>query len=322
MTKNSKILDIAKDTIRTQASSILALIDFIDEDFEKAIQFIFNSKARLIFSGIGKSAIVAQKIVATLNSTGTSAVFMHTTDAIHGDLGIIQKNDILVFVSKSGNSPEMKLLIPLIKNAGNKICAIVTNLDSYLAKNADFVFKAYVENEICLNNIVPTSSTTAQMVVGDAIASCLLHLKGFSINDFAQFHPGGTIGKKLYLTVGDLYLKNQTPKVKLNENLKNVIFEISSKRLGATAVVNENNKLLGIITDGDLRRMLQNNQNIDLICAKDILSANPKTISKDALAVDAFHLMEQNNITQLVVTENEIYLGMVHIHDILKEGII
>ena len=322
MTNNSKILDIAKETIRAEASSILALIDFIDEDFEKAIQFIFNSKARLIFSGIGKSAIVAQKIVATLNSTGTSAVFMHTTDAIHGDLGIVQKNDIVVFVSKSGNSPEMKLLIPLIKNNGNKICAIVSKLDSYLAKNADFVFNAFVENEICLNNIVPTSSTTAQMVIGDAIASCLLHLKGFSINDFAQFHPGGTIGKKLYLTVGDLYLKNQTPKVKLNESLKNVIFEISSKRLGATAVVDENNKLLGIITDGDLRRMLQNNQNIDLICAKDILSANPKTISKDALAVDAFHLMEKNNITQLVVTENEIYLGMVHIHDILKEGII
>ena len=322
MTKNSKILDIAKETIRAEASSILALIDFIDEDFEKAIQFIFNSKARLIFSGIGKSAIVAQKIVATLNSTGTSAVFMHTTDAIHGDLGIVQKNDIVIFVSKSGNSPEMKLLIPLIKNNGNKICAIVSKLDSYLAKNADFVFNAFVENEICLNNIVPTSSTTAQMVVGDAIASCLLHLKGFSINDFAQFHPGGTIGKKLYLTVGDLYTKNQTPKVKLNENLKNVIFEISSKRLGATAVVDENNKLLGIITDGDLRRMLQNNKNIDLICAKDILSANPKTISKDALAVDAFHLMEQNNITQLVVTENEIYVGMVHIHDILKEGII
>lgn len=322
MTKKLKIKDIAIETIKDEANAINNLINFIDDDFISAVECISYSKGRIVISGIGKSAIIAQKIVATLNSTGTASIFMHTSDAIHGDLGIIQKNDTVIFISKSGESDDIKTLLPLIKNNGNKIISIISNKNSYLAINSDYIIKAFVKKEICLNDIVPTSSTTAQLVLGDAIAASLLHIKGFSVNDFAKIHPGGTLGKKLYLKVDDIFSKHEVPKVKIDDNLKNIILEISSKRLGATAVIDNENNLLGIITDGDLRRMLQKNNKIDLICAKDILSKNPKTINKESLAIDAFYLMKKNNITQLAVTEDNKYLGIIHIHDILKEGII
>lgn len=316
------IIQLAKETILQESESIKKLASYIDNDFEKIVKLIYESKGRLIITGIGKSANIAQKIVATLNSTGTPSVFMHAADAIHGDLGIIQQDDVIICISKSGNTPEIKVLVPLIKSRGNKLIGMVSNVDSFLGNQSDFVLKSTVEKEACPNNLAPTNSTTAQLVMGDALAVCLLEYRGFSSEDFAKYHPGGALGKKLYMRVSDLYKNNEKPKVKLTDSVKDVIIEISSKLLGATAVVDDSDKLLGIITDGDIRRMLQTNDTFDKLTAKDIMSLNPKTISKKELAVNAFQLMEQNSITQLIVSKEDKYIGMVHLHDILKEGIV
>lgn len=319
---NMDITKLAKETIVQEAESIKKLADYIDDDFENAVKTIYESKGRVIITGIGKSANISQKIVATLNSTGTPAIFMHAADAIHGDLGIVQKNDVVICISKSGNTPEIKVLVPLIKSRGNKLIGMVSTTDSFLGKQSDLVLKSTVGHEACPNNLAPTNSTTAQLVIGDALAVCLLEYRGFSSEDFAKFHPGGALGKKLYMRVSDLYKNNEVPKVSIKENVKNVIIEISSKRLGATAVIDDNKKISGIITDGDIRRMLQKYESFENLTAKDIMSVNPKTVAKDELAINAFQLMENNNITQLVVVENEKYIGMVHLHDILKEGIV
>jgi len=316
----STIIENAKQTILTESKAIAKLVNFLDDDFKNAVNFIYNSKGRVIVSGIGKSANIATKVVATLNSTGTPAIFMHAADAIHGDLGIIQKNDVLICISKSGNTPEIKVLVPLVKNYGNKIIAITGNVESFLGTNADFVLNSFVEKEACPNNLAPTSSTTAQLVMGDALAVCLLELKNFSSKDFAKYHPGGALGKKLYLRVKDLISKNELPQVAPKTPIKDVIIEISEKRLGTTAVI-ENNKIVGIITDGDLRRMLESNSNISDLVAKDIMSKNPKTISSDEMAINALKRLEENNITQILVEDNATFVGVVHLHDLLKEGI-
>lgn len=316
-----EIKKIAISTIDTESKAVAKLKNFITADFICCVELICKSKGRIIFTGIGKSANVAAKIVATFNSTGTPAVFMHAADAIHGDLGIIQKDDIVICISKSGNTAEIKVLVPLLKQTGNILVAMVGNIQSYLAKEACMVINCSVEKEACRNNLAPTSSTTAQMVMGDALAICILECKGFTIDDFAKFHPGGSIGKQLYLRVSDLFINNEIPKVKATDTIKTVILEISSKRLGTTAVI-ENNKLVGIITDGDLRRMLQKNVSISNISAKDIMNSNPKTIEKDTLAVEALNIMREHNITQILVTHKNKYAGVVHLHDILKEGII
>lgn len=317
----TNIQQLAVSTIKTEAAAIEKLADFIDSDFENTVKLIYNSTGRVIVTGIGKSAIIANKIVATLNSTGTPAIFMHAADAIHGDLGIIQPDDVVVCLSKSGNTPEIKVLIPLIRNMGNKIIAIVSNAQSYLAQHADYILHAYVDAEACPNNLAPTSSTTAQLVIGDALAICLLKLRGFSAEDFARVHPGGSLGKKLYLRVSDIIGKEK-PQVKLNTEIRQVIIEISSKMLGAAAVVDNEGKLHGIITDGDLRRMLQKNEHFENLTAKDIMTPAPKTIDYDERAVQAFNMMEKYEITQLIVKHNGYYAGMVHIHDILREGIV
>ena len=320
--KNS-IIDLAIKTIKSEAESIRNLSNLINEDFYKIVELIYESKGRVIVTGIGKSANIANKIVATLNSTGTPAIFMHAADAIHGDLGIVRKDDIVICLSKSGNTPEIKVLVPLIKNFGNKIIAIVSNKNSFLAKNSDFILNASIESEACPNNLTPTTSTTAQLVIGDALAVCLLDYRGFTSDDFAKYHPGGSLGKQLYSKVDDLYVKfTDAPKVKLNDSLKKVILEISSKRLGASAVIDDDNKILGIITDGDLRRMLEKDISFENIKASDIMSLTPKTINKDELSINAFNLMKQNNITHLIVTRKDEYIGMLHLHDILKEGIV
>jgi len=316
----STIIENAKQTILTESKAIANLVNFLNEDFKNAVNFIYNSKGRVIVTGIGKSANIATKIVATLNSTGTPAIFMHAADAIHGDLGTIQKNDIVICISKSGNTPEIKVLVPLIRNSGNKIIAITGNLESFLGTNADFVLNSYVEKEACSNNLAPTSSTTAQLVMGDALAVCLLELKNFSSKDFAKYHPGGALGKKLYLRVKDLINKNELPKVSPSTPIKNVIIEISKKRLGTTAVI-ENNKIVGIITDGDIRRMLEKNSDISGLVAKDIMSRNPKTINSNKMAINALKTLEENNITQILVEDNTVFVGVVHLHDLLKEGI-
>lgn len=316
------IIELARNTILEESESIRRLAGYINEDFEKIVKIIYESKGRVIVTGIGKSANISQKIVATLNSTGTPAIFMHAADAIHGDLGIIQEDDVIICISKSGNTPEIKVLVPLIKNRGNILIGMVSSTDSFLGKQSDYILKSTVEKEACPYNLAPTNSTTAQLVIGDALAICLLEYRGFSSDDFAKVHPGGALGKKLYMRVSDLYKNNEVPKVTEEENVKNVIIEISSKRLGATAVLDKSNKVKGIITDGDIRRMLQKYNSFDNLTAKEIMSANPKTISKDELAINAFHLMEKNNITQLVVLQKDKYIGMVHLHDILKEGIV
>jgi len=316
------IKQLAIQTIKTEAAAIEKLASYIDDDFERCVSMIYNAKGRVIVTGIGKSAIIANKIVATLNSTGTPAIFMHAADAIHGDLGIIQTDDVIICLSKSGSTPEIKVLIPLIKNLGNKIVAIVSSTNSYLAEKSDFVLKATVDKEACPNNLAPTSSTTAQLVIGDALAVCLLKLRGFTPEDFARFHPGGSLGKKLYMRVSDIFSRSNAPVVLEDASISAVILEMTTKRLGATAVVNSNGNLLGIITDGDLRRMLQKNNTIESLCAKDIMTINPKSVKKDELAIQAFNIMENHKITQLVVLENDKYLGLIHIHDILKEGIV
>jgi arabinose-5-phosphate isomerase len=316
------VKNLAIQTIRTEAAAIEKLAAYVDDDFEKCVSLLFNVKGRIIVTGIGKSAIIANKIVATLNSTGTPAIFMHAADAIHGDLGIIQPDDIIICLSKSGNTPEIKVLVPLIRNLGNTIIAMVSNTDSYLAQKADLVLKATVDKEACPNNLAPTSSTTAQLVLGDALAVCLLKLRGFTPQDFARFHPGGSLGKKLYMRVSDIFSTTNIPRVNLNDRIQSVILEISSKRLGAAAVLDDNGDMVGIITDGDLRRMLQKNIPVDTLSAKDIMTVSPKTIEKDELAIHAFNLMEQHKITQLAVMERGKYVGMIHLHDILREGIV
>lgn len=313
---------IALRTIELESQSISGLSRFINEDFEKALNAIVKSKGRLVISGIGKSAVIAQKIVATLNSTGTPSIFMHAADAIHGDLGIVQQEDVVMIISKSGESPEIKVLVPLIKNFKNVLIGMIGSVDSYLAKQSDIILNTTVEQEACPNNLAPTSSTTAQLVMGDAIAVCLMEMKGFSSDDFAKFHPGGTLGKKLYLRVADLYIKNEKPKLTKDKSLKEVIVEISSKRLGATAIVDDNNNLLGIITDGDLRRMLEKNISLDSVTAADIMTKTPKSIGAGELAVDALDLMRKRSITQLVVVDERKYLGFIHLHDLIREGLI
>jgi len=316
------IKQAALRTIRLEADSIAQLQQYINDDFVNAIHVISAVKGRVVISGIGKSAIVAQKIVATLNSTGTPSVFMHAADAIHGDLGMIQKEDVVIIVSKSGTSPEIKVLLPMIKNFCSTLIAIVGNTESVLATQADIVLNTTVSQEACPNNLAPTSSTTAQMVMGDAIAVALMELKGFSSEDFAKFHPGGTFGKRLYLRVQDFFIHNEQPKVTAEAPLKKVIMEMTSKRLGATAVVDGNNKLLGIITDGDLRRMLEKNMASKKIIAENIMTKSPITIDADALAAEALDILRKHDISQLVVTDKLQYAGFIHLHDLIREGII
>ena len=321
MKKLTPIIQTAKETILLESAAIANLAKLLDENFEKAVNFILNSNGRVIVTGIGKSANIATKIVATFNSTGTPAIFMHAADAIHGDLGNVQKNDIVICLSKSGNTPEIKVLVPLIKNYGNKIIAITGNVDSFLGKNADFPLNTFVEKEACPNNLAPTTSTTAQLVMGDALAVCLQDLRGFTKKDFAKYHPGGALGKRLYLRVSDLIRNNQIPKVNASDSVAKVIVEISERRLGVTAVL-ENKKIVGIITDGDLRRMLSKTTDINHFTAKDIMGKNPKTVQENAMAIEALEKLESNNITQiLVVDAQEKYIGVVHLHDLIKEGI-
>lgn len=319
---NLSIQQTALRTIELEAQSVAGLTAFIDSEFEKAIQAIHASKGRLVISGIGKSAIVAQKIVATLNSTGTPSLFMHAADAIHGDLGMVQEEDVVLVISKSGESPEIKVLVPLIQNFGNTLIGMVGNLDSFLANQANIVLNTTVSKEACPNNLAPTSSTTVQMVMGDIIAVCLMQLNGFSGRDFAKYHPGGNLGKRLYLRVEDISKHNAQPKVLETASLKEVIVEITEKRLGQTAVVDDKNQIVGIITDGDLRRMLEKSSSLENIKAADILTRNPKTIGPDTLAVEALDILRENDISGLLVAENNQYLGVLHLHDLVREGIV
>ena len=321
MSKYSVIQGALK-SIRLQASSIEGLADFVNADFENAVQLIAAAKGRLVISGIGKSAIVAQKIVATMNSTGTPALFMHAADAIHGDLGMVQTDDIVMVISKSGDSPEIKVLASLVKNFGNKLIGMVGNLNSYLATQADIIINTTVTQEACPNNLAPTTSTTAQMVMGDAMAVCLMETKEFKSADFAKYHPGGTLGKKLYLRVAELVQPHEKPSVLSGASIKEAINEITKKRLGAAAVLNDQQQVLGIITDGDIRRMLEKYDSFATLKADDIMSRNPKTIDTDILAVKALDKMRDNNINQLVALENGKYAGILHLQDLVREGII
>ncbi len=321
MSSANQIKQSALRTISLESEAINSLQSSINQDFIDVVEMIYNSNGRVIITGIGKSALIAAKIVATFNSTGTSSVFLHAADAIHGDLGIVGKEDIVIAISKSGETPEIKVLVPLIKGNGNPIVAVVGNKNSYLAKQADKILNVEVKQEACPNNLAPTSSTTAQLVMGDALAVSLVKLRGFSSKDFARIHPGGTLGKRLYLRVADLSVNNQVPKVQAGENMQNIIIEISSKRLGATAVL-DNDNLVGIITDGDLRRALQAYENLRELKATDIMTKNPRSIDEEKLVVDALTLMKENNITQLPVLKKKKYVGVIHLHDILREGII
>ena len=321
MKSSIDIKKIARETISLEVAAISKLESRIDNNFVNVINLILNIKGRLIVAGIGKSANIANKMVATFNSTGHPAVFLHAADAIHGDLGNIQDGDVVICISKSGNTPEVKALVPFIKEMGNKVIALTGNSESFLAKEADYSLDVSVEKEACPNNLAPTSSTTAQLVMGDAIAVSLLACKDFSDKDFARFHPGGTLGKRLYLKLSDIISEENNPKVDEHATVNEVIIEISKKRVGATAVI-VNNKLKGIITDGDLRRMLESGSDFRKLLAKDIMSENPKMIEVEALAYDALQIMEDNNISQIVVMNNGVYVGIVHIHEILKEGVI
>ena len=318
--KNIKL--IAARVLQNEAEAISKLIDYLDDDFEAAVNAILENKGRVVVTGIGKSAIIANKIVATLNSTGTPAIFMHAGDAIHGDLGMIQKEDIVICISKSGSSPEIKVLLPLLKRSGSKLIGIVGSKNSYLAQEADFVLDASIETEACPNNLAPTTSTTAALALGDALAVCLIEARNFTKDDFAKYHPGGSLGKKLYLRASDIYPNNALPIVKEDAGIKQIIFEISSKRLGATAVLNNKEELTGIITDGDLRRMLDKYENVSGITAKDIMTKSPKTIDHEEFAVNALNLLQNMNITQVIVVKENRIAGFVHIHDLLKEGLI
>lgn len=321
MKTTAEIRQIALQTIAEETSAIEGLKNSINDDFVKCVELILQSNGRVVVTGIGKSANIAAKIVSTLNSTGTQAVFMHAADAVHGDLGMIRQEDIIICLSKSGNTPEIKVLVPLLKLMGNKLVALVGNIDSYLALQADIILDSSVPREACPNNLAPTSSTTAQLVMGDALAVALLECRGFTAGDFARYHPGGALGKRLYLRVADLYINNEKPKVLPETGIREIILEITSRRLGCTAVV-ENDVLEGIITDGDLRRMLQGSTDVSQLKATDILSRHPLTVTSDALVSDALDLMRSRNITQLLVVDNEKYMGVIHLHDILKEGII
>ena len=320
---NSKIADLARKVIRQEAESVANLTSYIDETFLEVLDLIYNSKGRLIVTGIGKSAIIGTKIVATMNSTGTPAIFMHAADAIHGDLGIVQPDDVVLCISKSGNTPEIKVLVPLIARMGNKIIAMVSNVDSFLAQHADYVIRATVDKESDPNNLAPTSSTTTQLVMGDALAVCLLQMRGFSQEQFALYHPGGSLGKRLYLRVSDVMDLNVRPVVGMNESIQNTIINISQNRLGATVVLDGKGELQGIITDGDVRRMVEKGIHVgDKIAAKDIMSRNPKQIDINDMAVNAVNMMQKNKITSVVVMKEGRYVGLVHIHDILREGIV
>ncbi len=321
MKTNLNTLQIAQKTIISQSESILKLQDFLDQTFENVINSIFNCKGKIIISGIGKSAIIAQKMVATFNSTGTPAQFLHASEAVHGDLGMIQQQDLVIIISNSGNSPEVKILSTNVKNFGNIMVAMTGNVESFLAKNSNFIINTWIKEEACPNNLAPINSTTAQLVMGDVLAVCLMKIRNFSAQDFAKYHPGGALGKKLMLKVKDILDDSKKPIVSPETPIKKVIFEISEKRLGVTAVI-ENEIVIGIITDGDIRRMLNENETIQNIKAQDIMSKNPKTIEANKLAVEALNTMENNKITQLIVVENNIYIGVIHLHDILKEGIV
>jgi arabinose-5-phosphate isomerase len=320
--KNSAtILNLAKKTIETESKAIGNLANLLNDDFAKTVECILKSKGRVVITGIGKSAIIATKIVATLNSTGTPAIFMHAGDAIHGDLGTIQEDDVVICISKSGSTPEIKMLVPLIKRGNNVLIGLTGNVKSFLAQQADFVLNTYVEKEACPNNLAPTTSTSAQLVMGDALAICLLELKGFSSKDFAKYHPGGALGKRLYLTVDDIVQTNMKPQVDLDMDVRKVIVEISEKMLGVSAVI-ENKKIIGVVTDGDIRRMLNKFENINGLTAKDIMTSNPKTIEVDKLAIVALELMQDNGISQLLAVQNEEYKGVVHLHNLINEGIL
>lgn len=323
MNSEALILKTAQQTIDIEVQSLLALKGCLNSEFVAAVKIIATSKGRLVITGIGKSAIVAQKVVATLNSTGTPALFLHAADAIHGDLGMIQADDIVLCISKSGETAEIKVLVPLVRNLGNMILAMVSNPDSFLGSRATYVLHTPIEQEADPNNLAPTASTTAQMAMGDALATALLALKGFSPQDFAQFHPGGSLGKQLYLRVHDIFPINEKPQVGPGENLRATILEMTSKRLGATAVVDEENKLLGIITDGDLRRMLEQTSDTSHITAKDLMTQWPKTIHPDELAIKALNIMRINSITSLIVVDEQgKYEGFIHLHDLIREGLI
>lgn len=321
MIPKETILASARKTILSESEAIAKLVDFVNDDFVKTVEIIYNGTGRLVVTGIGKSAIIAQKIVATLNSTGTPSLFLHASEAIHGDLGMVQPGDVVICISKSGNSPEIKVLVPLLKRFGNKLVAITGNTTSFLGKEADYVLNTYVESEACPNNLAPTNSTTAQLVIGDALAVCLMEMRNFTAEDFAKYHPGGALGKKLLLRVGDMLDTTHRPVVSPDSTIKNAIVEISEKRLGVTAVL-ENDKVIGIITDGDIRRMLNKTENISGLMAKDIMTVNPKMIKSTDLVSDALNILEDFSITQLVVVDNGEYKGVLHLHDILKEGIV
>lgn len=320
--KYETVITSAKRTISLQAEAIAGLGVFINNDFLKAVEKISKPGGRLIVSGIGKSALVAQKIVATMNSTGTPSIFMHAADAIHGDLGMIQPDDIVMVISKSGDSPEIKILAPLIKNFGNILIGMVGNMQSYLATQSDIILNTTVSKEACPNNLAPTTSTTAQMVMGDALAICLMEARGFKPEDFARYHPGGALGKKLFLRVADLAILNEKPLVKESTPVKEVLVEITAKRLGTAAVVDEKGKITGIITDGDIRRMLEKQNSFINLTAKDIMGSHPKTIEAGELAINALEKMRQNNISQLLVVQDGRYAGVIHLHDLVREGII
>ena len=321
MISNQQIIDAAKKTILSESESIAKLTSFIDDDFAQITQLIYSSSGRLIVTGIGKSAIIAQKIVATMNSTGTPSIFLHASEAIHGDLGMVQAGDVVICISKSGNSPEIKALVPLLKRFGNILIGMTGNTTSFLAKGSDHILNTTVDAESDPMNLAPTNSTTAQLVMGDALAVSLMEMRGFTAADFAKYHPGGALGKRLLLRVADMLEQSHKPEVSPSETIKKVIFEISEKRLGVTAVV-ENSEVIGIITDGDIRRMLNERDSFSDLNARDIMTKNPKTIQTSAMVVDAFNLLEDNKITQLVVLEGSIYKGILHLHDILKEGIL
>ena len=316
------IQSTAKKVLEDEANSILKIVPLIDSEFESCVNHLLSSSGRLVITGIGKSAIIAQKIVATLNSTGTPSLFMHAADAIHGDLGMIQQGDNVMCISRSGDTPEIKVLVPLIKRTGTKLIAMVSNPSSYLGKNADFILHALAEHEADSLNLAPTISTTVALALGDALAVCLIECRGFDSKDFAKYHPGGALGKKLYLKVSDIYPNHELPTVKECSTVKEAIMEISSKRLGATAVLKENEELAGIITDGDVRRMLNQYDNFVGLTAKDIMTISPKAVSPDAYAVEALQIMQEKNITQLVVVQDNKPLGFVHLHDLLKEGLV
>lgn len=322
MKSKKSIIQSAVSTLELEAAAILNVAKNLNDDFEKVVSTILQCNGRVIVTGIGKSAIIAQKMVATFNSTGTPAIFMHAADAIHGDLGMIQLNDVIICLSKSGNTPEIKVLIPLLKVAGNVLVGMVGEVNSFLAQQSDLVLDTSVEKEACPHNLAPTTSTTAQLAMGDALAICLLECREFNESDFAKYHPGGSLGKKLYLKAGDLALANEKPSIELTASVKEVLIEISKNRLGAVAVVDKENKVLGVITDGDIRRMLENNTDIAHLKAENIMGKNPKSIQYDALAVDALDVIKKNNITQLLVLKQNTYFGIIHLHDLLNEGIV